>query len=175
MSSSDAAFWKEAIDDEMDSIISNNTWVLVDLPLGSKPIGCKWVFGRKYNIDGSVQTFKARLVAKGIKEYNTPYDSSLKLSANTGRAVAQLKYTSAIGSMMYVMHYTRPDITFVVCKLSRFTSNPSNDHCKAISRVLGYLKYIKHLGICYNSFPNVLEGYSDASWITSVNDNKSTS
>ncbi|XP_075111769.1 uncharacterized protein LOC142181952 [Nicotiana tabacum] len=66
MSSRDAAFWKEAIDDEMDSIISNNTWVLVDLPLGSKPIGCNWVFRRKYNTDGSVQTFKARLVAKGF-------------------------------------------------------------------------------------------------------------
>lgn len=111
----------------------------------------------------------------GIKGYNTPYDSSVKLTANTGRAVAQLEYASAIGSMMYAMHCTRPDIAFVVCKLSRFTSNPGNDHWKAISRVLGYLKYTKHLGICYNGFPNVLEGYSDASWITSVNDNKSTS
>ena len=33
----------------MDSILSNNTWVLVDLPPGSKLIGCKWVFRRKYN------------------------------------------------------------------------------------------------------------------------------
>ncbi|KAL6313819.1 hypothetical protein AAG906_010238 [Vitis piasezkii] len=37
-------FWKEAINDEMDSIMSNQTWELVDLPPGSKPIGCKWVF-----------------------------------------------------------------------------------------------------------------------------------
>ncbi|XP_075100545.1 uncharacterized protein LOC142176513 [Nicotiana tabacum] len=111
----------------------------------------------------------------GIKGYNTPYDSSVKLTLNTGRAVAQLEYASAIGSMMYAMHCTRPDIAFAICKLSRFTSNPSNDHWKAISIVLGYLKYTKHLGICYNGFPNVLEGYSDASWITSVNDNKSTS
>ncbi|XP_075088615.1 uncharacterized protein LOC142170623 [Nicotiana tabacum] len=99
----------------------------------------------------------------GIKGYNNPYDSSVKLTANTGRAVAQLEYASAIGSMMYLMHCTRPDIAFAVCKLSRFTSNPGNDHWKAISRVLGYLKYTKHLGICYNGFPNVLEGYSDAS------------
>ena len=39
----------EAMNDEMDSILSNNTWVLVDLPTGSKPIGYKWVF-RKKNI-----------------------------------------------------------------------------------------------------------------------------
>ena len=68
MSSRDVAFWQEAINDEMDSILSNNTWVLVDLPPGSKPIGCKWVFRRKYHTDGSIQTFKARLVAKGFRQ-----------------------------------------------------------------------------------------------------------
>ena len=36
--SRDATFWKEAMNDEMNSILSNNTWVLVDLPQGSKPI-----------------------------------------------------------------------------------------------------------------------------------------
>ena len=44
MSSRDSTFWKEAINDEMDSIMSNHTWELVDLPQGSKPIGCKLVF-----------------------------------------------------------------------------------------------------------------------------------
>ena len=41
LSSPDSCFWKEAIDDEMDYIISNNTWKLVDLPPGFKTIGCK--------------------------------------------------------------------------------------------------------------------------------------
>ncbi|RVW44817.1 Retrovirus-related Pol polyprotein from transposon TNT 1-94 [Vitis vinifera] len=58
----------EAINDEMDSIMSNQTWELVDLPPGSKPIGCKWVFRRKYHTDGMIQTFKARLVVKGFKQ-----------------------------------------------------------------------------------------------------------
>ena len=52
----------------MDSLLSNETWVLVDLPPSCKPIGCKWVFRRKYNTDGFLQTFKARLVAKGFKQ-----------------------------------------------------------------------------------------------------------
>ncbi|RVW49668.1 Retrovirus-related Pol polyprotein from transposon TNT 1-94 [Vitis vinifera] len=68
MTSRDVAFWKEAINDEMDSIMSNQTWELVNLPPGSKPIGCKWVFRRKYHTDGMIQTFKARLVAKGFKQ-----------------------------------------------------------------------------------------------------------
>ncbi|GJS85107.1 zinc finger, CCHC-type containing protein [Tanacetum coccineum] len=41
MKSHDVAFWKEAINDEMDSIMGNNTWVLTDLPPGCKPLGCK--------------------------------------------------------------------------------------------------------------------------------------
>ena len=41
LSSPDSGFWKKAINDEMDSIFSNNTWKLVDLPPGSKTTGCK--------------------------------------------------------------------------------------------------------------------------------------
>ena len=66
INSRDAAFWREAINDEMDSIMSNKTWTLVDLPPGSKPIGCKWVFKKKYGSNNIVHTFKARLVAKGL-------------------------------------------------------------------------------------------------------------
>ena len=58
MTSKDVLFWKEAMNNEMDSIISMNNWVLADLPLSSKPIGCKWVFRRKYHIDRiSIKTF----------------------------------------------------------------------------------------------------------------------
>lgn len=44
MESQDVTFWKEAINDEMSSILENNTWVLCDLPSGYKPLGCKWIF-----------------------------------------------------------------------------------------------------------------------------------
>ncbi|RVW78145.1 Retrovirus-related Pol polyprotein from transposon TNT 1-94 [Vitis vinifera] len=305
-----------AINDEMDSIMSNQTWELVDLPPGSKPIGCKWVFRRKYHTDGMIQTFKARLVAKGfkqkegidyfdtyapvarttsirilfalasihnifvhqmdvkteflngdlneevymeqpegfvllgnenkvlclyvddmlilsddmkgiiemkrflsstfkmkdleevdtilgikvkrnsggyalnqthyiekvvskfshlkIKDANTPFDSSIKLEKNDGRSVAQLEYASAIGSLMYAAQCTRADISFAISKLSRFISNPSVEHWKAIGRVLGYLKNTKELSLQYSKFPAIIEGYLDASWISSVGDNLST-
>ena len=52
----------------MDSIISNNTWKLVDLPPSCKTIGCKWVLRRKLKPDGSIEKFKARLVTKGLKQ-----------------------------------------------------------------------------------------------------------
>ena len=64
----DAPFWKEAINDEFQSIIQNNTWMLTNLPAGNKAIGCKWVFRKKLKPDGSIDKYKARLVAKGFKE-----------------------------------------------------------------------------------------------------------
>uniref|UniRef100_A0A2N9H5D4 Reverse transcriptase Ty1/copia-type domain-containing protein n=1 Tax=Fagus sylvatica TaxID=28930 RepID=A0A2N9H5D4_FAGSY len=344
MASRDAAFWREAVNDEMDSILSNNTWVLVDLPPGSNTIGCKWIFRRKYRTDGTIQTFKARLVAKrfrqreGIdyfdtyapvaritsirvlialasiyklvvhqmdvktaflngdldeevymdqpegfvlpgsekkvcklvkslyglkqapKQWHEKFDTvilangfkhngadkcvyskftseygvivclyvddmlifgtnmlgvcetkkylasvfkmkdlneadtilGIKVKRHSeGYALCQNHYieklrilegqlhsssfASAIGSMMYAMHCTRPDIAFAVNRLSRYTSNPSAEHWKAIARVLGYLKKTKDLGLYYSGYPAMLEGYSDANWVTSVGDNKSTS
>ena len=68
MSSRDSIFWKDAINEEMDSIMFNHTWELIDLPPGSKAIGCKWVFRKKYHTDGTINTFKARLVAKGYRQ-----------------------------------------------------------------------------------------------------------
>ena len=366
MKSQDSAFWKEAINDEMDSIIGNDTWVLVDLPPGSKPIGCKWIFKKKMKVDGTIDKFKARLVAKGftqkggkdyfdtyapvaristirvllalasinnfiihqmnvktaflngvlneeiymkqpegfilpgherkvckfikslyglkqapkqwhekfdeivvsngfkihesdkcvyskfanhrgviiclyvddmlifgtdeetiiqtklflsskfdmkdmgvadvilgiritwndnglvlsqshyiekiLKKFNhyestpvsTPYDSNIKLYKNTGRAVNQLEYARAIGCLMYAMTSTRPDIAFAVGRLSRYTSNPSHIHWNAIYRVFKYLKGTINYVIHFTGFPSVLEGFTDASWITERDDHTST-
>ena len=44
LTSSDAIFWKDAVNDEMESLISNRTWKLVDLLLSCKTIGSKWVW-----------------------------------------------------------------------------------------------------------------------------------
>ncbi|GJX19044.1 zinc finger, CCHC-type containing protein [Tanacetum coccineum] len=68
MKSQDVTFWKEAINDEMDSIMGNNTWVLADLPPGCKPLSCKWIFKIKLKVDGTIEKFKARLVIQGFKQ-----------------------------------------------------------------------------------------------------------
>ncbi|KAK8539406.1 hypothetical protein V6N12_043032 [Hibiscus sabdariffa] len=56
--------WLKAMRSEMDSMSENQVWTLVEQPEGVKPIGCKWVFKKKTNMDGKVQTYKGRLVAK---------------------------------------------------------------------------------------------------------------
>ena len=68
ISSPDTLLWKEAIKIELDFILKNQTWELVDLPSGAKPIGYKWIFKRKYCPYGSIEKYKARLVAKGFSQ-----------------------------------------------------------------------------------------------------------
>ena len=68
MKSRDAPFWKEAIDDEMDSFVRNGTWLLTDLPPGCKPLGCRWIFKRMMKYDGTIDKFKARLVVQGFRQ-----------------------------------------------------------------------------------------------------------
>jgi hypothetical protein len=66
MNSKDANKWIEAINDEIDSIRTNNVWELTDLPSQKKAIGCKWVLRNKFKANGSLDKYKARLVAKGF-------------------------------------------------------------------------------------------------------------
>ncbi|KAJ0801006.1 putative RNA-directed DNA polymerase [Helianthus annuus] len=60
--------WKEAMDMEMESIIKNDTWELVDPPKGQTPIGMKWIYKTKYDEHGNISKHKARLVVKGYKQ-----------------------------------------------------------------------------------------------------------
>ena len=70
----------------------------------------------------------------------THVDVNLHQSKNNGKSLSQQEYAQAIGSLMYVMNCTCPDIAHVASKLSRYTSNPGPDHWKAIVIVLRYLK-----------------------------------
>lgn len=55
--------WKQAMDEEIQSMKENKVWDLVDLPKGATPISCKWVYKLKEN-----GTYKARLVARGFMQ-----------------------------------------------------------------------------------------------------------
>ncbi|CAL8155352.1 unnamed protein product [Prunus armeniaca] len=57
----DAPFWKEAIKNELESIMSNHVLELVDIPPGAKTLGCKWIFKKKLKSDRSIDKHKALL------------------------------------------------------------------------------------------------------------------
>nr|KYP52250.1 hypothetical protein KK1_025854 [Cajanus cajan] len=51
--------------DEIDALERNMTWTLEDLPLGKKPIDCKWIYKVKYQFDGTIEQLKGQLVVYG--------------------------------------------------------------------------------------------------------------
>ena len=53
---------------EMNSIMSNGIWEVVERPYGCKLVGCKWVFKKKLRLDDTIEKYKARLVAKGYTQ-----------------------------------------------------------------------------------------------------------
>ncbi|GKD50314.1 ribonuclease H-like domain-containing protein, partial [Tanacetum coccineum] len=58
----------DAMISEIEALNRNNTWIAIDLPVGRKPIGSKWIFKIKYKASGEIERYKARLVAKGFSQ-----------------------------------------------------------------------------------------------------------
>ena len=56
------------MDEEIYAIEKNNTWELITLPSGKKPIGVKWVYKTKFRLNDKIDHFKAWLVAEGYKQ-----------------------------------------------------------------------------------------------------------
>nr|GEY30047.1 disease resistance protein [Tanacetum cinerariifolium] len=69
----------------------------------------------------------------------------------------------------------RPGISYVVRRLSRHISSPCKEHWDVVNRVFKYLKQTMDYGLEYSGDPSILEGYTDASWITDQEDHASTS
>ena len=141
MSGPDSEKWLVAMKSEMESMYENQVWTLVDPPEGVKPIGCKWVFKKKTDMDGNVITFKGRLVAKGFKQiHGIDYDETFSpvamlksirilfaIAAHYDYEIWQMDVKTAFlnGKLLEDVYMTQPE-GFVtpenankVCKLQR--------------------------------------------------------
>ncbi|KAK8491395.1 hypothetical protein V6N11_073721 [Hibiscus sabdariffa] len=77
VSSPNSEKWLKAMRPKMDSMSENQVWTLVEPLEGVKPIGCKWVFKNKTDMDGNVQTYKGQLVTKGFRKiHGVEYDET---------------------------------------------------------------------------------------------------
>jgi hypothetical protein len=104
-----------------------------------------------------------------LKPVSNPMEPSAKLhsgqSPSTGAEFAAMRhipYREAIGSLMYASLGTRPDISYAVTTVSRFSSNPGMPHWDAVRRIYRYLLGTKDLKLTYGGVRSVLTGYADA-------------
>ncbi|KAH9689176.1 retrovirus-related pol polyprotein from transposon RE1 [Citrus sinensis] len=298
--------WLQAMQEEYQALVKNQTWTLVQPTSPVKVVGNKWVFRIKHNADGSVSRYKARLVAKGFHQtqgidYNETFSPVVKASTvkliislailnhwslrqvdinnaflhgylteeriqghlllvlvyvddiivtgsdstqiqqvitnlqttfalkdlgelhyflgiqvtktATGLHLSQTKYIadllnkvkmqdctpcstpmaanvpltktdsdlfanatlyrSTIGALQYAT-LTRPEIAFLVNKLSQFLAAPTTNHWQACKRILRYLKGTLHMGLQYsNQGPLHIDCFSDADWAADRDDRKS--
>jgi histone deacetylase 1/2 len=60
--------WRQAMQDEYDALMHNNTWSLVPPPPGANIVSGKWIFRHKHNADGTLARHKARWVVRGFTQ-----------------------------------------------------------------------------------------------------------
>ena len=88
--------------------------------------------------------------------------------------MSKVSYVLAIGSLMYAMVCTRPDIAHAVGVVSRFMSRPGKQHWEAIKWILRYLKGSSDTYLYFTSASLKLQGYVDADFAGDIDSRKST-
>ena len=96
---------------------------------------------------------------QNVKEASTPLPSGYNPVPNTLPVDKKLctKYQQVIGSLLYLMLGTRPDIAYAVTKMAQFAANPSEEHltkalyiCKYLAGMMNYkLQYVLHLRVMF--------------------------
>ena len=115
------------------------------------------------------------------KSMSTPLASHFKLSKEQSPKTEEerdhmnkVPYASAIGSLMYAMVCTRPDIAHAVGVMSRFMSRPEKQHWQAVKWILRYLKGSSDTCLCFTGASLKLQGYVDADFAGDIDNRKST-
>ena len=89
---------------------------------------------------------------ENAKSASTPLPEQYEAETSTGNCTPdfQQQYQSVIGSLLYIMLGTQPDISYAIIKMAQFTSNPSLDHMNKAKQILQYLNSSKDLSLVFN-------------------------
>jgi hypothetical protein len=93
--------------------------------------------------------------------------------------MSRVPYASVVGSLMYVMVCTRPDIAHAVGVLSRYMSKPRKEHWTSVNKVFRYLCGTTSYGLCYRGRSGLdrvsdIHGFVDANWDKDLDHIRST-
>lgn len=119
-----------------------------------------------------------RFKMEETRSISTPMDKSTagQLDAEGEILQENVPYRQAVGSLVYLVSCTRPDLAFSVRKLSQYLDNPTKHHWNAVKRVLRYLWCTRKHGILFDGTKNLdLLGYSDSDYAGCTVQRKSTS
>ncbi|KAK8661550.1 hypothetical protein V6N13_091149 [Hibiscus sabdariffa] len=198
VSSPDSEKWLEPMRSEMDSMSENQVWSLVEPPEGIKPIDCKWVFKKKTDMDGNVQTYKGRLVSKGFRQiHGVDYDETFSPVVML-KSIRILLFVAAFHDYEFwqmnvktaflkwktkrgCVHDTtrrfcdsrecRNDLSYALSMTSRYQANPGEGHWTTVKNILKYLRRTKDVFLIYGGKEELgIKGYTNASFQTDKDD-----
>lgn len=135
--------------------------------------------------DGGVNMSQQSYVGKLLERFDmqdckprsTPCEPKLNYTDSDEKLIDPRKYREAVGSLIYLTSCTRPDLSYVVSKLSQYFSEPTEEQWTTVKHVLKYLKGTNDKMLCYRKCDEGLRlvTYSDADWAGDANDQRSTS
>jgi len=165
----------------------SNQFDMKDLGEASYVLGIKVTRDRQNKIlslsqAAYIDKILARFSMQDSKKGFLPFRYGVKLSKDqcpkTPEEKAEMQkipYASAVGSLMYAMQCTRPDICFAVGMMGRFQSNPGPAHWTAVKCILKYLRRTRDYELVYTSQDLTPIGYTDSDFMSDVESRKSTS
>lgn len=122
-----------------------------------------------------------RFNMQDCKPISTPLPINFKLSSSMcpsneaeRKEMSRVPYASAVGSLMFAMICTRPDIAQAVGAVSRYMANPGKEHWNTIKRILRYIKGTSDAALCYGGSEFTVKGYVDSDFAGDLDKRKST-
>ncbi|GJZ46052.1 putative RNA-directed DNA polymerase [Tanacetum coccineum] len=123
----------------------------------------------RFNMD------KAKVVSSPLTTNFKLTDKDCPSSKKNIEKMDRVPYASAVGSLMYAMVCTRPDLAHAVGVVSRFLSNPGKKHWEAVKWIFRYLRGTSKLGITFGNRKPMLVGFTDSDMAGNKDNMKSTS
>ncbi|GJX70172.1 transposable element [Tanacetum coccineum] len=167
-------------------IILNTEFDMKDLGAARKILGMEIIRDRKHgklflSQKSYIEKIISRFGMSSAKSVNTPFSANFRLStAYAPQSEAEIEYmsripyASAVGSLMYVMVCTRPDIAHAMSVVSRYMAHPGKEHWNAVKRIFRYLKGTSDVGLIYGGEREYLvAGYSDSDYAADLDARRS--
>jgi len=163
-----------------------NTFEMKDLGEAKQILGMKITRDKQNQLlrlsqEDYIDKVLKRFNMKDAKFVTTPLAKHFKLTKHLSPKIDKEKeymtkvpYASVVGSLMYAMVCTRPDIAQAVGVVSRFMNNPGRGHWEAVKWILRYLRGTSHYSLCFGGSNSYLQGYVDSDMVGDIDGGRST-